>query len=286
MSSRAVSLPSAAPAPTRERARVEAPGVAQPGRIAIGVVTLWLSVIVLLPLAAVVAKSLDGGLGVFWDAVSSRQAVAALRFTIVVSLIVTAINATFGVLIAWVLVRDDFRGKRFINALIDLPFALPTIVAGITLLALYGKDSPIGIDVAFTQAAVGLALLFVTLPFVVRSVQPVLLELDREMEEAAASLGASGPAIFRRIVLPNLVPAILSGCALAFARAVGEFGSVVLISGNIPFQTQVASVFVYKQLESDAPITAAAVSVVLLLLSLAILLGIRGLGRWGARHES
>jgi sulfate transport system permease protein len=248
-------------------------------------VTLWLSLIVLLPLAAVVAKSLDGGLGAFWDAVSSRQAVDALRFTIIVSLVVAAINAVAGTLIAWVLVRDDFRGKRVVNALIDLPFALPTIVAGIVLLALYGTDSPVGIDVAFTQAAVGLALLFVTLPFVVRSVQPVLIELDREMEEAATSLGASGWTTFRRIVLPNLLPAIISGCALAFARAVGEFGSVVLISGNIPFQTQVASVFVFKQIESDAPISAAAVSVVLLVLSLVVLIGIRGLGRWGARHE-
>ena len=267
------------------RASEGTPAVIRPGRLSIVIVTLWLSLIVLLPLTAVVAKSLDDGLGAFWAAVSGRQAVAALRFTLIVSLIVTAINALAGTLIAWVLVRDEFRGKRAINALIDLPFALPTIVAGITLLALYGNSSPLGIDIAYTQVAVAFALLFVTLPFVVRSVQPVLLELDREMEEAAASLGASGWTTFRRIVLPNLVPAILGGCALAFARAVGEFGSVVLISGNIPFQTQVASVFVYKQLEGDAPVSAAAVSVVLLLLSLAVLLGIRGLARLGARHE-
>jgi sulfate/thiosulfate transport system permease protein len=287
-----VSAPAATPtdAPvTRRRRRASRTSavsrVSAPGPISIGVVTLWLSVIVLLPLAAVVAKSLDGGLDQFWTAVSGRQAVATLRFTIVVSLIVTVINAAAGVLMAWVLVRDEFPGKRVINAIIDLPFALPTIVAGITLLALYGKDSPVGIDVSFTQTAVGLALLFVTLPFVVRSVQPVLIEVDREMEEAAASLGASGPTIFRRIILPNLVPAILSGCGLAFARAVGEFGSIVLISGNIPFDTQVTSVYVYKQIESDAPITAAAVSVVLLLLSLVVLFAIRFLGRWGARHE-
>ncbi len=267
------------------RASEGTPTVVRPGRLSIGIVTLWLSVIVLLPLAAVVAKSLDDGLGAFWTAVSGPQAVAALRFTLIVSLIVTAINACAGTLIAWVLVRDEFRGKRAINALIDLPFALPTIVAGITLLALYGNTSPLGIDIAYTQTAVAFALLFVTLPFVVRSVQPVLLELDREMEEAAASLGASGSTTFRRIVLPNLVPAILGGCALAFARAVGEFGSIVLISGNIPFHTQVASVFVYKQLEGDAPVSAAAVSVVLLLLSLVVLLGIRGLALLGARHE-
>ena len=249
------------------------------GALGLGVVTLWLSVIVLLPLAAVVDRSLHDGLGQFWASATSRQAVAALRFTVLVSLAVAAINAFFGVLTAWVLVRDDFPGKRLLNALIDLPFALPTIVAGITLLALYGSA------IAFTKTAVLLALLFVTLPFVVRAVQPVLLEVDREMEEAAASLGASPLTTFRRIVLPNLVPAIVSGAALAFARAVGEFGSIVLISGNKPFDTQVSSVYAYKQLESDNVTGAAAVSVVLLLISLAILLALRVVERWGARYD-
>jgi sulfate/thiosulfate transport system permease protein len=265
--------------------RSRRPAAARPGALGLGVSTLWLSVIVLLPLAAVVVRSTDGGLDAFWSAVSSRQAVAALRFTIGVSLVATLINAVTGTLIAWVLVRDRFRGKRVVNALIDLPFALPTIVAGLTLLALYGPTSPVGIDVAFTQFAVLLALLFVTLPFVIRSVQPVLMELDREMEEAALSLGASNLTVFTRVILPNLVPAILGGAALAFARAVGEFGSIVLISGNIPFDTQVASMFIFKQIESDNPIGAAAISVVLLLLSLVILFGIRALGRWGARHD-
>jgi sulfate transport system permease protein len=255
------------------------------GALGVGIATLWLSLIVLLPLAAVVARSLDGGLAAFWDAVTSRQAIAALRFTLEVSLATAAINAVMGTLVAWVLVRDRFPGRALVNTLIDLPFALPTIVAGLTLLALYGPTSPLGIDVAFTQFAVLLALLFVTLPFVIRSVQPVLIELDREMEEAALSLGAGAGTVFRRIVLPNLVPAILSGAALAFARAVGEFGSVVLISGNVPFHTQVASVFVFKQIESDNPTGAAAVSVVLLALSLLVLIGIRGLGRWGTRHD-
>jgi sulfate/thiosulfate transport system permease protein len=257
----------------------------RPGALGLGISTLWLSVIVLLPLAAVVVRSTDGGFAEFWNVVTSRQAVAALRFTIGVSLVATLLNAITGTLIAWVLVRDQFRGKRVVNALIDLPFALPTIVAGLTLLALYGPTSPLGIDVAFTQFAVLLALLFVTLPFVIRSVQPVLIELDREMEEAALSLGASNLTVFVRIILPNLVPAILGGAALAFARAVGEFGSIVLISGNIPFDTQVASMFIFKQIESDNPIGAAAISVVLLVLSLAILFGIRALGRWGARHD-
>jgi sulfate transport system permease protein len=249
------------------------------------VATLWLSIIVLLPLTAVVVRSLDGGAGAFWDAVTSRQAIAALRFTVLVSLLTAAINAVAGTLVAWVLVRDRFPGRRVVNALIDLPFALPTIVAGLTLLLLYGPRTPIGVDVAYTQTAVLLALLFVTLPFVIRSVQPVLIELDRDMEEAALSLGARNLTIFRRIVLPNLAPAVLSGGALAFARAVGEFGSIVLISGNIPFDTQVSSVFVFKQIESDNPVGAAAVSTVLLIVSLVVLIAIRGLGRWGARHD-
>jgi sulfate transport system permease protein len=240
---------------------------------------------VLLPLAALLARSLDGGLDAFWSAVSSRQAVAALRLTLECSLGVAAINAVTGTLVAWVLVRDRFRGKGIVNALIDLPFALPTIVVGITLLALYGPTSPVGIDVIATKTAIMLALLFVTLPFVVRSVQPVIMELDREMEEAAASLGAGNATIFRRVVLPNLGPAILSGAAMSFARAVGEFGAVVLIAGNIPFKTQLASVFIFGQIESDDPIGAAAVSVVLLALSLAVLLAIGALGRWGARHD-
>ncbi len=261
------------------------PAGGRTGALPLGVATLWLSAIVLLPLAAVVLRSTEAGGDAFWQSVTARQSVSALQFTLGVSLLVALINAVAGTLIAWVLVRDSFRGKAFVNALIDLPFALPTIVAGITLLALYGPSSPVGVNVAFTKVAVLLALLFVTLPFVIRSVQPVLLELDEQMEEAAASLGASPPTIFRRIVLPNLVPAILSGSALAFSRAVGEFGSIVLLSGNIPFDTQVASVYVFKQVESDNLSGAAAVSTVLLLLSLIVLLIIRGLERWGSRHD-
>jgi sulfate/thiosulfate transport system permease protein len=265
----------------RRRAHRGAPA----GSLALGISTLWLSAIVLLPLAAVLARSLDGGVDDFWASVTSRQAVDALKFTILVSLAAAAVNAVGGLLVAWVLVRDDFRGKPLLNALIDLPFALPTIVAGITLLALYGPSSPVGINIAFTKAAVLLALMFVTLPFVVRAVQPVLIELDREMEEAAESLGASALTTFRKIIFPNLVPALLSGAALAFARAVGEFGSVVLLSGNVPFDTQVSSVYIFKQVESDNADGAAAVAVVLLGVSLLVLLAIRGLGRWGARHD-
>jgi sulfate/thiosulfate transport system permease protein len=266
-----------APAPRVRRRR--AWGLGGAGALGLGVSTLWLSLIVLLPLAAVIDNSLTHGLGTFWHAVTTRQAVAALRFTVLVSLLTTVVNVVMGTLIAWVLVRDEFRGKRFINALIDLPFALPTIVAGITLLALWGSA------IKYTQSAVLLALLFVTLPFVVRSVQPVLLELDRDMEEAAASLGASARITFVRIVLPNLVPAIVSGAALAFARAVGEFGSVVLVSGNVPFDTQVSSVFISKQIESGNPVGAAAVAVELLVVSLVVLIGLRYAERWGTRHD-
>ncbi|HEX9968168.1 MAG TPA: sulfate ABC transporter permease subunit CysT [Solirubrobacterales bacterium] len=250
-----------------------------------GMVGLYLSLMVLLPLAAVVDQSLASGLGSFWNAVTSPQAVAALKLTVICSLIVAAINAVFGTIIAWVLVRDEFPGKAAVNALIDLPFALPTIVAGLTLLTLYGNESPVGINVAFTKVAVVMALLFVTLPFVVRAVQPLLIELDREMEEAATSLGAGGFTVFRRIVFPNLLPGLTAGIALAFARALGEYGSLILISGNDPFNTEVSSVFIRSQIEGGNMPGAAAVSVVLLVVSLLLLACVTGAERWGNRHE-
>jgi sulfate/thiosulfate transport system permease protein len=271
----------AAPAP-RPRAGIRLPGAGL-GR---GLVGLYLSLMVLLPLAAVVAESSEGGLGAFWDSVTGAQSMAALKLTVVCSLIVIAINGVFGTIIAWVLVRDEFPGKGAVNALIDLPFALPTIVAGLTLLTLYGADSPVGIDVAFTRAAVVMALCFVTLPFVVRAVQPLLIELDREMEEAATSLGAGGLTVFRRIIFPNLLPGILAGVTLAFARALGEFGSLVLVSGNIPFKTEVSSVFIRSQVESGNVSGAAAVSVVLLAISLLLLFAVSLFARWGAGKGS
>jgi sulfate/thiosulfate transport system permease protein len=245
----------------------------------------YLSIVALIPLAAVVLTSLENGPDSFWTAISSPQAVAALKLTLIASLVVVLINAVFGTLIAWVLVRDDFPGKSFVNSLIDLPFALPTIVAGLTLLALYGPDSPVGVNVAYTRAAVLMALLFVTLPFVVRAVQPVLLELDREMEQAAESLGASRTTVFRRIIMPNLAPAIIAGAGLAFARAVGEFGSLVLITGNLPFKTEAASYFIFSRIESDDPVGAAAVSVVLLVVALVVLLIFGWLSKRALRHE-
>ena len=269
--------PTAIALPTRGFRRPSGGGLAR------GVAMGYLSVIVLLPLAAVAARSVDGGLAGFWRAVSGPEAVAALELTVIVSLVVALVGAFSGTLIAWVLVRDEFPGKRLISALIDLPFALPTIVAGLTLLALYGPRSPLHVDVSFTRVGIAMALLFVTLPFVVRSVQPVLMALDPEVEEAAASLGARSSQVFRRIVLPSISPALLSGAALAFARAVGEFGSIVLISGNRPFRTEVASVFIYGQIQSDNVSGAAAVSIVLLAVSLLILVGIGYLGRRAAR---
>jgi sulfate/thiosulfate transport system permease protein len=249
------------------------------------VAVAYLSIVALIPLAAVVSESFANGLDSFWTAVSNPQAVAALKLTLIASAIVVLINAVFGTLIAWVLVRDEFPGKSVVNSLIDLPFALPTIVAGLTLLAFYGADSPVGVNVAYTRASVVMALLFVTLPFVVRAVQPVLLELDREMEQAAESLGAGRATVFRRIILPNLVPAILAGGGLAFARAVGEFGSLVLITGNIPFKTQAASVFIFGLVESGNSVGASAVSVVLLAISLATLLLFGYLSKRALRHE-
>jgi sulfate/thiosulfate transport system permease protein len=253
--------------------------------LARGVATGYLSLVVLLPLAALIWSSRAGGLGTFWEQATRAEAVSALKLTLGVAALCALLNAVAGTAIAWTLVRDRFPGKGVVDALIDLPFALPTIVAGLTLLALYGPGGPFGVDVAFTRTALLLALLFVTLPFVVRAVQPVLLELEREMEEAAASLGARPLAIFRRIVFPNLLPAILSGVALAFARAVGEFGAVVLISGNLPFKTEVASVYIFGQLQSGNENGAAAVSVLLLAISLAVLLGIGAFRRWRTRHD-
>jgi sulfate transport system permease protein len=232
-------------------------------------------VIVLIPLAAVAEKAVAQGPGAFWSAVSGKVALTALATTLGASVVVAAIGAVMGTLVAWVLVRDEFPGKRLVSALIDLPFALPTIVAGLTLIALYGPQSPVGVHLAYTRWAVGLALLFVTLPFVVRSVQPVLIELDLEVEEAALSLGASNATTFRRVVLPALRPAILSGAALAFARAVGEFGSIVLLAGKV----QIASLVIFADIESDAQAAAASVSIVLLVIALAILFALRWFGR-------
>ena len=255
------------------------------GGLARGFVTAYLSLVVLLPLAALVWSARSGGLAEFWHQATEPESIAALKLTLGLSAACAAVNAVAGTATAWVLVRDRFPGKGLVDSVIDLPFALPTIVAGLTLLALYGPGGPFGIDVAFTRIGILMALLFVTLPFVVRAVQPVLIELDEDMEDAAASLGARPIGVFRKIVFPNLLPAVLSGVALAFARAVGEFGAVVLISGNIPFKTEVSSVYIFGQLQSGNGSGAAAVSVLLLAISLGVLLAIGGFRRWRTRHD-
>ena len=250
-----------------------------------GTASIWLSVIVLLPLAAVVWQSAKGGRSGFWAAITTTAALESFRVTLTVAIGVTCVNAVFGLLVAWVLIRDDFVGKRLMDAVIDLPFALPTIVASLVMLALYGPSSPVNLHLQHTKWGIGVALLFVTLPFVVRSVQPVLIELDREVEEAAASLGASNPVILRRVILPALLPALLSGAGLAFARAIGEFGSVVLIGGAVPGETEVTSQWIRTLIENDDRTGAAAVSVVLLALSFLVLLVLRTVGSRAAKRE-
>jgi len=253
--------------------------------LSLGFVTLFLSVLVALPIAALVWEAKSDGAQSFWDAVSAPEAVAALKLTLGAATVVSLLNAVLGTITAWVLVRDDFRGKSMVNAIIDLPFALPTIVAGLTLLALYGPTSPVGVNVAYTRTAIVLAMMFVTLPFVVRTLQPVLQELDPELEQAAHSLGASQSTTFRRILFPNLLPGILSGVALAFAKAVGEFGALVIITGNIPFHTEASSVYIFGRIESGDSASAAAAAVVLLAISFVTLLSIGAIRHFATRHD-
>jgi sulfate transport system permease protein len=269
----AAALDGAGPATPARRPRHPG-GLTPASGLGLGVALVWFSLLVLLPLAAVAATTAEGGWGGFWRAVTNEQTAAAIRLTVTQALLVTAVDVVMGTLVAWVLVRDSFPGKRLLELLIDIPFALPTIVAGLVLLSLYGPDGPLGVDVTNRRPAVFLALLFVTTPFVVRTVQPVLAELDPEAEEAAASLGAGRLTIFRRIVLPAITPAIAAGAALAFARGMGEYGSLVLLSGNLPFRTEVASVRILASIESDDLPAAASVATVLLVVSLAVIAAI------------
>jgi len=248
------------------------------------VISTYLLVIVVLPLAAILWESKQNGAHAFWQVVTSPEALSALKLTFGAAFIVVLINAVLGTITAWVLVRDDFRGKSLVNAVIDLPFALPTIVAGLTLLSLYGPRSPVGLHLAFTRAGIVLALCFVTLPFVVRTVQPVLLELDVEMEEAARSLGAGQFTVFRRVVLPNILPGILSGAVLALARALGEIGSIVVITNGL-LHTEVASVFIFNNIQDGETSNAAAVAMVLLGAAFVLLLAVGALRFLVTRHE-
>jgi sulfate transport system permease protein len=236
-----------------------------------------MSLIILIPLAAVIGKAFGGGFGAFADAITSPETASALRLTIGLSAAVAVINAIMGALVAWVLVRASFPGAGILELVIDIPFALPTIVAGLVMLTLYSANSPIGITLVGTRTGLLVTLLFVTLPFTVRTVQPVLIALDRDVEEAAASLGASPWVTFRRITMPQLGPAIISGAILSFARALGEYGSLVLISSNLPFKTEIASSVIYGKLQdadnaARSTQQAAAIATILLAASAVVLI--------------
>ena len=269
---------------TRRRRSRSATSLNRSSGLGLGVALTWFSLLVLIPLALIVIQSIDGGWSVFWQTLRNPQTAAALRLTVEQALLVTAVNVVFGTLIAWVLVRDRFWGKRPLEVVIDIPFALPTIVAGLVLLSLYGPDSPLGVNVANTERSVFLALLFVTLPFVVRTVEPVLLELDPEVEQAAASLGASRFTTMRRIILPALAPAITAGAALSFARGISEYGSLVLLSGNLPLKTEVASVRILTYIENGNEAAAASVAVLMLLVALAAIVALQVLAKVVARR--
>lgn len=248
-----------------------------------------MSLLVLLPLAAVVGRAFGSGWQDFGAAVTQPATVSAVRLTVVLAVLVAIINAVMGTLVAWVLVRERFRGSALLEFVIDIPFALPTIVAGLVMLALYGGEHPVGPYLVGTRTGLLVALLFVTLPFTVRTVQPVLLDLDRDAEQAAASLGASPRSVFTRVVLPQILPAVASGAALSFARALGEYGSLVLISSNLPFKTEIASSIIYGKLQdADHPgrstQQAAAIAALLLLASAAVLLVLDLLQRRMARR--
>jgi sulfate transport system permease protein len=252
--------------------------------LGLGIALTWFSLLVLIPLTAVLVQASMGGWSAYWDALTSPQTLAALKLTVGQAVLVTAVNIVMGTVIAWVLVRDQFAGKQLLEVVIDIPFALPTIVAGLVLLSLYGPSSPLGVNWANTRVAVFLAFLFVTLPFIVRTVQPVLLELEQEVEEAAASLGASRLTTFRLVILPSLAPAIASGAALSFCRAISEYGSLVLLSGNLPYSTEVASVRIMSSIEGDHLTEAAAVASILLVVALIVIITLDLISRRVARY--
>jgi sulfate transport system permease protein len=274
----------AAGRPARTRRPALSGSLTPASGLGLGVAMLWFSLLVLIPLAAIVAVTAAGGWEQFWRVVTNEQTLAAIRLTVGQAAMVTAFNVFMGTTIAWVLVRDRFWGQRILDVAIDIPFALPTIVAGLVLLSLYGKNSPLGLEWANTERSVMLALAFVTLPFIVRTVQPVLEELDHDVEEAAASLGASRMTIFRRIILPSLTPAIAAGAALSFARALSEYGSLVLLSGNLPFKTEVVSVRVLSFIEGGNTAAAAALATVMLAVALFVIVAVDIIQRKVARR--
>jgi sulfate transport system permease protein len=258
--------------------------------IALGFTLLYLGLVVLIPLSAAFAKTLTLDWDAFTAAVTAPRVLASLRLSFGAALIAAAINAVFGLLVAWVLVRYPFPGRRVVDALVDLPFALPTAVAGIALTAIYAPNgwlgaplAALGVKVAFTPLGVLVALTFIGLPFVVRTVQPVLEDMERELEEAAQSLGASRAQAFARVILPTIAPALLTGFALAFARAVGEYGSVIFIAGNMPMVSEIAPLMIITKLEQYDYAGATAIAVVMLVAAFALLLGVNGLQWWSRR---
>jgi sulfate transport system permease protein len=260
--------------------------------ITMGYTLAYLGLIVLLPLAALLLRSTDLGAGGFMKAVSAPRVIAALELSFGAAAIAALVNGVFGLVVAWVLARYEFPLKRLIDALVDLPFALPTAVAGIALTALYAPNgwigrlvAPLGLQIAFTRVGIVIALIFIGLPFVVRTVQPVLLDLDKEVEEAAASLGATRLQNFLFVILPSIAPALLTGFALAFARAVGEYGSVIFIAGNMPMKSEIAPLLIVTKLEQFDYAGASAIAVVMLAASFVLLLVINLLQRWSRRHE-
>jgi len=259
--------------------------------ITMGYTVTYLSLIVLVPLAALFLKSAGLGVADFWKAVSNPRVIASYKLTFGASLVAATINAVFGFVVAWTLVRYRFPGKRIIDAMIDLPFALPTAVSGIALTAVYSSHGwfgqylePLGIKVAYTPLGITLALVFIGLPFVVRTLQPALADLERESEEAAASLGANRFQTFTRVILPTILPALLTGFALSLARAIGEYGSVVFISGNMPMRTEITSLLIISKLEQYDTAGAAAISVVMLIASFGLLLAINLLQHFAGRR--
>jgi sulfate transport system permease protein len=259
--------------------------------ITFGFAVTYLSLIVLIPLAVLVARAGELGFGGIWEVATTPRVMAALRVSFFTSAAAALVNAVFGVIVAWVLVRYDFPGKRLLDAAVDLPFALPTAVAGIALAALYATNgwigelfAPWGIKIAFTPWGILIALVFIGLPFVVRTVEPVLQDLDCEVEEASATLGATRRQTVFRVILPALAPAILTGVALAFARAVGEYGSVIFIAGNMPFVSEIAPLLIVTKLEEFDYAGAAAIATVMLAISFATLLAINGLQAYSRRR--
>jgi sulfate/thiosulfate transport system permease protein len=278
---------SLAPSGGRRSAKRVLPGF----RLTLGYTLLYLAVIVLIPISALFFKTFTLTFEQFWAAVSSPRVLAAYRLTFGASLIAAVVNLVFGLLLAWVLVRYKFPGKKLVDALVDLPFALPTAVAGISLTALLAGNGwigqylePLGIKLAFTPAGVVIALIFVGLPFVVRTVQPVLEDAEKELEEAATSLGATRLQIFSKVILPHITPALLTGFAMAFARAIGEYGSVIFIAGNMPMVSEIAPLIIIGKLEQYDFAGATAVALVMLLISFVLLLVINGLQGWQRRH--